>query len=162
MRRVSLGGAALALLFLSASGCGGRYTPVAINGVVTLDGKPVEGASVSFLIVGEEKEGRPATGVTDATGTFHLSTMGKDDGALPGNYKVVIAKWVPLKPDVKIPDFPKTPEGKAARDEFLYRLYGDGPRQKNSLPARYGDSNNTPLSCSVDGAKTVNFELTSK
>jgi hypothetical protein len=159
MRRTKRGWLVLAALLLLAAGCGGKHTPVKVNGVVTLDGKPVEGATVTFYIGGDGQEGRPATGRTDASGAFQLNTMGNEDGALPGEYKVVIAKWVPALPDLKVPDFPKTPEGRAQREEFLYRAYGNRPRGKNILPARYGDPNTTPLTATVNGKTTVNFEL---
>jgi hypothetical protein len=133
---------------------------VAVNGVVTLNGKPVEGATVTFYIAGGvEQEGRPATGRTDGSGAFRLNTMGNEDGALPGEYKVVIAKWVPAIANLKVPDFPKTPEGRAQREEFLYRAYGDRPREKNVLPPAYGDPKNTPLTATVNGKTTVDFEL---
>jgi hypothetical protein len=160
MRRTKRGWLALAaLLVLAAAGCGGKHIPVAVSGVVTLNGKPVEGATVTFYIVGGGQEGRPATGRTDVSGAFRLNTMGNEDGALPGEYKVVIAKWVPALPNLKIPDFPKTPEGRAQREEFLYRAYGDRPRGKNVLPTPYGDPNTTPLTATVNGKTTVNFEL---
>jgi hypothetical protein len=36
------------------------------------------------------------------------------------------------------------------------------PPFKNALPARYGDSNTTPLTCNVTGKMTVELELTTK
>jgi hypothetical protein len=155
--------AGLAVLFLVPAGCSSRYTPVPVSGIVTLDGQPLDKASVTFYLVGGGKEGRPASGGTDSTGTFHLSTMGNQDGAIPGEYKVVIAKWVPGLPNLKIPNFPDTPEGKAQRDEFIYRAYGDRPREKNVLPAKYSDLEKTPLSCTVTGkVSDLKFELASK
>src|SRR5262249_29630685 len=85
------------LLALAACGCGGRKGPVAVAGVVLLDGKPVAGATVSFLPTGET--GRPATGLTDGQGVFRLTTSDKGDGALPGDYRVVVARLVPKAPD---------------------------------------------------------------
>ena len=89
--------------------------------------------------------------------------MGNQDGALPGEYKVVIAKWVPGLPNLKIPNFPDTPEGKAQRDEFIYRAYGDRPREKNILPTKYSDLEKTPLSYTVKSkVSDLKFELASK
>src|SRR5262249_38080710 len=108
-------------------------------------------------------EGRPAVGSTDKSGSFRLNTLGNDDGALPGEYKVVIIKWVPSDPNLKVPNFPDTPEGRAKREDFLYRHYGENKSPiKNALPARYGNPDTTPLSCSVTGKKTVKFEMASK
>jgi hypothetical protein len=160
MRRTKRGrGALAAALLLAAAGCGDPHTPVSVSGVVTLEGKPVEGATVAFYAAAGGPEGRPALGRTDADGAFRLNTLGDADGALPGEYKVVISKWVPGLPDLKVPDFPNTPEGRAQREDFLYRAYGERPRQKNTLPPRYGDLNTTPLTARVSGATTVKFEL---
>src|SRR5262245_61809710 len=111
------------ILALAVVGCGGKYKPVPVSGVVSLDGAPVEGAAVYFYAVGDEREGRPAQGVTDKNGEFRLSTMGENDGALRREYKVVIAKYVPSLPKLKVPKFPDTPEGQADRQDFMYRHY---------------------------------------
>jgi Domain of unknown function (DUF6795) len=152
----------LALLGLAAAGCGGRYTPVSVSGVVTLNGEPVEGATVYFYATGDEMDGRPAFGTTDKEGRFRLSTMGNEDGALRREYKVVIHKYVPTLPNLKIPEFPDTPEGQADRQDFMYKHFeAKGiPPFKNALPVKYGDSKTTPLTCNVTGKTTVEFDLT--
>jgi hypothetical protein len=149
---------------LSGAGCGGRNTPVPVSGVVTLDGKPLEGANVYFYAVGDAKDGRPAYGVTDANGRFDLSTLGDRDGALPRQYKVVIHKYVPTIPNLKIPDFPDTVDGKSQRDDFMYRNFMEKGIQpfKNALPVKFSDSNATPLTCNVTGKMHVPLELTTK
>lgn len=154
----------VAWLLLSGTGCAGKFTPVPVSGVVTLDGNPVEGANVVFMAVGDHLDGRPAQGVTNKDGEFELSTMGDKDGALKRSYKVVINKFVPTKPNLKMPDYPDTVEGKAARQDFMYRNFealGIQPL-KNALPVQYADSEKTPLSCNVTGKTKVKFELVSK
>jgi hypothetical protein len=143
-------------------GCGGKHTPVPVQGVVSLDGKPVVAATVHFLAEGGDGEGRPAFGTTDSGGTFRLSTLGQNDGALPRTYRVVVFKYVPARPDVKIPQFPNTAEGRAQREEFLYKIYGDQPHTKNVLPAKYGDLNSTPFRVSVPTKGQVVLALESK
>ena len=151
----------LTVLLLATAGCGNR-TPVPVTGTVTLDGEPVEGATVTFHALGDDKEGRPATGQTDKTGTFRLTT-GNEDGARPGEYKVVVIKNVLAGPKVKVPDFPDTPEGRNQRDRFLWKHYGDDQLPyRNVLPERYGDLKATPLTCKVPGSSPVHFPLTSK
>jgi hypothetical protein len=149
---------------LAAAGCGGKYTPVSVSGVVTLDGNPVEGATVYFYAVGDEREGRPASGSTNKDGEFQLSTMGTNDGALKAEYKVVIHKYVPTLPNLKKPKFPNTPDGRAEAQDWQYKNFEAKGIQPftNSLPAKYGDTGTTPLTCNVTGAMTVKFELTSK
>lgn len=70
------------------AGCGGSGT-AQVTGKVTLDGSPLEGATVAFAPVGE---GQAASGKTDASGTYNLTTFVNNDGALPGSYKVTISK----------------------------------------------------------------------
>ena len=150
------------VLLFAAAGCNSRRTPVPVSGTVTLDGKPVEGATVTFHLLGDDKEGRPATGQTDTTGTFHLKT-GNDDGARPGEYKVVITKNVLADPNLKMPDFPDTAEGRNQREHFLWKHFGDDKSPyKNVLPDKYGDLKATPLTCKVPGNGPVHFPLTRK
>ena len=52
------------------AGCSGKYTPVPVGGVVTLDSKPVENATINFYAVGDDREGRPAFGQTDKAGAL--------------------------------------------------------------------------------------------
>jgi hypothetical protein len=159
-----LGLAGLLILLLAAAGCRGKYTPVPVSGVVTLDGKPVEGATVYFYAVGDDKEGRLAQGATDENGEFKLSTMKEGDGALRREYKVVIVKYVSSRPNLKMPNFPDTPEGKVAQQDFMYRNFEAKGIQpfKNALPPKYENSNTTPLTCNVEGRMEVKFDLTSK
>jgi hypothetical protein len=156
--------AAWLVLVSAVAGCSSKYAPVKVSGTVTLDGEPVENATVFFYAVGDEREGRPASGITDKDGEFRLSTMGKDDGALRREYKVVIHKYVPTLPNLKMPDFPDTVEGRAEKADWRYRNFEAKGIQPftNSLPSRYGDTNSTPLSCNVTEETTVKFELTTK
>lgn len=80
-RRISL---LLGLLLLT--GCGPSYH--AVSGVITLDGKTMEGVSVSFIPDGP---GQPAVGTTDGSGRYTLETNNAQ-GVLPGTYKVCITK----------------------------------------------------------------------
>ena len=152
----------LTVLLAAAAGCDGRRAPVPVSGTVTLDGRPVEGATVTFHLIGDDKEGRLAIGQTDKTGTFQLKT-GNENGVRPGKYKVVIAKNVLVNSKLKVPDFPDTPEGRNQRDHFLLKHFGDDqPPSRNVLPERYGDLKTTPLTCKVPDDSPVRFPLTSK
>jgi hypothetical protein len=85
----------LSLLVVSAfllTGCGPKGpTVIPVNGIVTLDGAPVAGASVMFKPIGEGG-GNPAMGETDAQGRFRLSTQLEKlrDGALEGEHAVTV------------------------------------------------------------------------
>jgi hypothetical protein len=88
MRVPSLGWRTLAaVLLLAGLGCGGSKKLVPVNGVLTLDGRPVENANVTFL---PEGEGQSAFGTTGKDGSFQLTTQKPNDGAMPGSYKVIV------------------------------------------------------------------------
>jgi hypothetical protein len=77
------------LLFaVLVAGCGKGKT-LKTSGRVTLDGQPVEGALVRFVPVDPAK-GSLASGVTGSDGRFRLTTHNPNDGALPGDYIVLI------------------------------------------------------------------------
>ena len=60
-----------------------------VTGLVTYQGQPVEGATVVFT---PEGEGRAASGRTDASGRFEMTTLSPGDGVFPGKYRCAISK----------------------------------------------------------------------
>lgn len=83
---------------IAAVGCskGPKLPTVPVSGTVTLDGTPLEGASVAFSP--SDMEGKPANGITNAEGKFTLKTFlggteGQADGALAGDYTVMVTKY---------------------------------------------------------------------
>ncbi|WP_435017943.1 carboxypeptidase-like regulatory domain-containing protein [Tundrisphaera sp. TA3] len=93
----------LAILFSWAailSGCGeSGPSPVKVTGVVTLDGKPVEGAVVSYLPDPASPGARPAEALTGADGSYRPETDGRT-GVIPGKYHIVVTKAPPLPESV--------------------------------------------------------------
>ena len=95
--RVNLSGGLIAFAMLIAVtflGCGGgegRPTTARVSGTVTLQGKPLEGATVHFI--GEKFAG---SGKTNAQGHYELV-----QGAVPGKNKVYITKR-PLPSNVNL------------------------------------------------------------
>lgn len=71
------------------TGCNNSPNIVPVKGTVLLDGKPLEGAAVLFHPKADE---RPAVGISDKRGTFHLTTRSQGDGAHVGLNKVSITK----------------------------------------------------------------------
>ena len=65
-----------------------------VEGIVTLDGVPVEGAEVIFYPMADT--GESATGKTDAAGHYTLSSMkgAPGKGTTAGDYGVTVSKWV--------------------------------------------------------------------
>ncbi|MEW4563537.1 carboxypeptidase-like regulatory domain-containing protein [Bremerella sp. JC770] len=69
-------------------GCSGNGM-LPVEGTVTLDGTPLEGAAISFV---PAEGGRPCSGQTDEQGHFTLASYTANDGVPPGEYKVTVVK----------------------------------------------------------------------
>lgn len=107
------------------SGGGEGTAPTAKTaGVVTYKGTPVPNVSVTFT----PASGRPANGVTDATGKFTLTTFNTGDGAVPGTHQVSITT-------TGEEPMPGTPEAAAAA--------------KAPFPARYRNPQESGLTADV-------------
>lgn len=85
------------LLIIALLGCdsGGKKIPlpdtVPVSGVVTLDGKPLETAVVTFSPTGTTK-GVDCLGLTDEEGKYKLKQIRGKDGAPQGTYRVFISQ----------------------------------------------------------------------
>ncbi len=80
----------MALVCLAGcSGSGGFPKTYPVTGTVKLNGKPIDGAMVTFQM---ENGKENAIGTTDKNGEFSLSMFRPGDGAVPGKYKVSIKK----------------------------------------------------------------------
>ena len=77
----------LLVLSLSIIGCG-EMKVAPVSGTVTLDGAPLDRASVMFL---PEGGGRPSFGVTDENGEYTLAYSMHEDGAEVGPCEVKIS-----------------------------------------------------------------------
>ena len=141
----------VALLGVILIGCGGRGT-TPVRGVITLEGTPVAGATVLFM-PDDPDGGRPASGFTSSDGTFRLTTYKPDDGALPGNYRVLIQKTVAAK-DPGAAARSALERAKAKFEEKSLRKH-----RKLTLPEAYAKFDTTPLRCSVPVTGAVTFDL---
>jgi len=86
-----------AISLLCTSGCGEEVNVpdmmVPVTGTVTLDGKPLAGATVSFVPDGST-QGAGSYGVTTADGKYELQGTQGGVGAAVGHYRVIITKLV--------------------------------------------------------------------
>ena len=148
------------LLLCVGIGCGGADKPIPVQGTVTLDGQPVGGAAVQF--VPEGGAGRTASAETQSDGTYRITTKDPGDGALPGDYRVIIT-WEPPPP----PMFRTGEEGPSRQDmqraieehQAKQRKAGKG----HTIPAQYGDQGKTPLKVKVPApGGRADFALSSK
>lgn len=98
---------AIALLGLGLTGCGQSGPKLAdVEGVVTLDGKPLEGVMLEYQPQGGK--GSPSVGYTDKNGKYRLRFSRERWGAVPGTHVIRIDHdWEPgndqPKPAFKIP-----------------------------------------------------------
>jgi hypothetical protein len=132
-----------------ATGCGSG--PVQVRGRVLLDDVPVAGATVTLMPI---EGGHPAVGLTDAGGVFRLTTFKREDGALRGQYKIVVTKTDAIPP----------PEAEYGDADRYKRLKATLDKKKSALPAVYGDASKTPLRCTVppDGDLVVPLQGNAK
>ncbi len=88
---------------LQLTGCGGGGSGVElvpVRGTVTLDGKPLEGARVTFF---PQPGGRPSYGQTDPSGHYELVYIDNLRGAIPGTHKITISTFVEPNSDSSDP-----------------------------------------------------------
>ena len=85
---------AFCVLVALAGGCNRGPAPpklVPVHGTVTLDGKPVSGAAITFVPIGSTP-GTGACGYTDKDGRYEAIDRRGDKGAPVGEYNVSIVK----------------------------------------------------------------------
>ncbi len=122
-------------------GCGGGSDGrVPVSGIVTLDGNPLEGATVTYR-PGPGTQGNGGFGTTGPDGHFEI-TYQNARGLVPGTYRVTVTRM---------------PKGEAAKGLI------DAPtRGAGGIPARYSHPRETILEASVEpGGKPVVWALTS-
>jgi hypothetical protein len=140
-------------------GCGGPKWPPTYkcSGVVTLDGAPVDRATITFYPLDGQK---PANATTDANGNYELTSFNAGDGATPGAFGVAIQKF----PAIEIEAVP----GGKPFDESNNTDEGPSPDSEkdpvNQLPEKYSNHEKSGLSATVvaDGENIFTFELKSK
>lgn len=148
--------AATALLWFA--GCGSKgdlgflSSAVPATGRVTVEGKPLPGASVTFIAVAESG-GRTASAVTDENGAYEMSTMvpgvspAESKGVIPGEYTVVISR-------VAMPDGAPPPA------DIIDEADAIAKGAKQYVPAKYTNPETSPLKLTVASPKSEkNFDL---
>ena len=164
-------------------GCGPSNPPTyKVSGVVKLDGKPVPGATISF-VPDSGTEAQPAAGISDNEGKYALTTFASGDGAMKGMYLVTVLK-VQTEAGQSPYDAYKEPEKKeeptSDKEQTLddmYSAYGNAysgppegagqgrqPASKDLLPAKYKTKETSGLRQVVtdSGPNNIDLELVSK
>lgn len=132
-------------------GCsGGDMLPV--EGTVTLDGEPLEGAAISFV---PAEGGRPCSGQTDAQGHFTLASYVAGDGVPPGEYKVTVIKLDARRQATAAPTEEGAADGQKAMGNIEQSV-------KFLTPMKYSSPATTDLRVEVtDKMEPVQIELKS-
>lgn len=146
----------ISLLF----GCnrGNPYNAVQVSGTVTLDGKPIQGVTVTFSPV--EEDGISAFAFTDGEGKYTMTTGGArhGSGALPGTYRVLLSKTENVH---QLPSLEDLDSGRIRKPLSMAEAF----KVNHLIPQKYEDPNTSDLEpIAVErGKKNIfNFELKSK
>jgi hypothetical protein len=134
-------------LLLPAVGCDSKAKFVPVSGKVTLDGKPLANATVSFQPVakpGAVDAGAGSTGKTNVNGEFTLMAATGQKGAIVGKHRVMITK---VEEQVGTGD-ERPPRG--------------GWPQQDQVPARYNTESKETFDVPSGGTTTASFVLTSQ
>lgn len=140
------------VVLTAAVGCGGGGS-APVEGVLHLDGKPLGGATITFLP--ESPGGREAHAYSRPDGSFSMSTTRPGDGVLVGEYKVIVAY---AGPPLELPPA-------ATQDEAMKALTEAAKARKRPpvlLPDVYTHPAKTKLRQKVPPEGPVRLELRSK
>lgn len=148
----------IAASLVAAGGCGQPGLPgvVPISGRVTLDGEPLPSGEIRYLP--KSPEGRMARGRLDDRGRFELTTLRQGDGALPGEYEIVIL--APVEESAEDASARRAAENAGPRRRRYEQ--GDGPA--SLAPLRYTNPDTSGLRDTVSDSHDgyIEIELTSE
>ena len=124
-----------------------------VSGVITLNGKPLVGADVTYL--NQEKQ-RAAFGRTNEEGRYQLTTFTQNDGAVEGKSVVTVMKFEAAAPSA--------PEPELDSEDYQPPGLGEdtGPQKISSdIPKQYADAATSGLFANVltSGDNQFDFEL---
>jgi hypothetical protein len=131
---------ALVLIPFLFAGCGGDpFKTAPVSGRITVNGKPLAKASVTFapVAVGNNIEPGPSSaGKTDADGRYTLTLIGKNgSGAVVGRHKVMVAMLDESDTSSDLPD------------------------KTRQLPPQYNGQTTLRFDVPADGSDKADFDL---
>lgn len=121
------------LTLFVVAGCGSGETFHETTGIVTLDGTPVDDASITMIPV-DETTGKHAHASTRDGGKFRMITV-QNEGVKPGEYKITVQKFDPST--------------------------GKTEAMKSLLPEVYATEDKTPLKATIPHEGELKLELKS-
>jgi hypothetical protein len=129
------------LLISFVAGCNTGPALYPATGSVSFEGKPVDGASVTFI----SSDGQPAFATTDSSGNYAMLTNGKP-GVPAGEYKITVTK-VANSSTAKIP---------TAEDMKKMQTAGPMPKPMSLVPEKYASPDKSGLTATVTKDKSKN------
>jgi hypothetical protein len=148
------------------AGCNSSGT-LPVTGKVTKGGQPVSGALVTFVPQGAD--GQPASGTTDDSGTYKLTTFVHGDGALPNSYKVAVTKFAgAAAADASTAAGGGTQYSESDVDAAYRAMEAKGvdvtnpkgvEEARNELPAKYANAESSGLTAEVTSGGTNSFDF---
>ncbi|HEV3143039.1 MAG TPA: carboxypeptidase-like regulatory domain-containing protein [Gemmataceae bacterium] len=133
---------------LLALGCNSKGKYVSVSGRVTLDGKPLVNALVTFQPIAAKDEalaaGAGSSGKTNENGEFTLMAANGQNGAVVGKHRVTISVI-----ETQIGSSDERP------------LRGGWP-QAEKVPTKYNADSKETFDVLAGGTSSANFDLTSK
>lgn len=138
------------------AGCGGgsqRPPTYPVEGTVTIGGKPLADATITFRPDSSENGQRPANGKTDADGRYQLTTFSAGDGAMEGSYRVTVMQFEAVASEGTVAD---------VDDESYTPPEGPSPTVKNRLPKNLADPEQSGLTAKVEAnasGSTIDFTI---
>jgi hypothetical protein len=139
------------------TGCSNSSRPATypVTGTVTMQGKPLAGAVITFVPTGTD--GEAASAVTDSDGKYALTTRQAGDGARPGEYRVKVSKQ-----ELAAVDPSKMVKNLSIEEE--QKIYVESkkppPPAKSLVPSKYQDESTSGLSHTVpQGSSTFDIEI---
>jgi len=139
-------------LGLLVAGCSKGLELIPVTGSVTLDGKPIAGATVTFA---PKAGGLPATGVTDDEGRFDLTTSPHGRGAMPGDYSVVVSL-------LRYKNIPTSVKPSGDEEDITSGSGAGEPEIEVIVPVKYNNPATSGLSATVQaGNSEFKFALSS-
>jgi hypothetical protein len=132
------------------TGCpNSRPATYRVTGTVTMQGKPLAGAVVTF--VPTSNEGAAASAITDSEGKYALTTWQAGDGARPGDYHVKVSKQeeTAVDPSKMVRNVP------LEEDQKYVESTKPRPPAKILVPSKYLDESTSGLSHTVPKASST-------
>jgi hypothetical protein len=136
----------MAVMLSVTVGCGERL--YSVKGSVTFEGKPLPGGGSISFVPKEGARGRAAGGEINEDGTFVLTTDKPGDGAMVGEYRVVIHQTTEK-------------EGKNEGDNGKSGVRGPSLPKEERIHSKFADHYNSPLTAKVEAISLneLNFPL---